>query len=89
MAVAARLGEVGKNNKMFFIPTVFMLAATLTQLVRTIIVKIKIFTGAAEGQGPMWGHWFQFVFAAAMAWLAVVLVIEGIRTFAKHSAKKS
>lgn len=89
MAVAAWLGEVGKNNKMFFIPTVFMLAATLAQLVRTIIVKIKIFTGAAEGQGPMWGHWFQFVFAAAMAGLAIVLVIEGIRTFAKHSAKKS
>ena len=37
MAVAAWLGEVGKNNKMFIIPTIFMLAATLTQLIRTVI----------------------------------------------------
>jgi carbon starvation protein len=84
MAVAAWLGNVGKNNKMFFIPTIFMLAATLTQLVRTVIAKIKIFTGAAKAVGPMWGHWFQFFFAAAMAILAVILVIEGIKTFKKQ-----
>ena len=84
MAVAAWLGNVGKNNKMFFIPTIFMLAATLTQLVRTVIAKIKIFTGAAKAAGPMWGHWFQFFFAAAMAILAVILVIEGIKTFKKQ-----
>ncbi len=88
MAVAAWLGQVGKNNKMFFIPTVFMLCATLTQLVLTVIGKIKIFTGAAKATGPMWGHWFQFFFAAAMAILAVILVIEGIKTFSKQ-AKKS
>ncbi|MDE7390916.1 MAG: carbon starvation protein A, partial [Treponemataceae bacterium] len=41
MAVAAWLGHVGKNNRMFFIPTAFMLAATLTQLVRTVIAKIQ------------------------------------------------
>ena len=84
MAVAAWLGNVGKNNKMFFIPTIFMLAATLTQLVRTVIAKIKIFTGTAKATGPMWGHWFQFFFAAAMAILAVILVIEGIKTFKKQ-----
>ena len=84
MAVAAWLGNVGKNNKMFFIPTIFMLAATLTQLVRTVIAKIKIFTGAAKATGPMWGHWFQFFFAAAMTILAVILVIEGIKTFKKQ-----
>ena len=88
MAVAAWLGQVGKNNKMFFIPTVFMLCATLTQLVLTVIGKIKIFTGAAKATGPMWGHWFQFFFAAAMAILAVILVIEGVKTFSKQ-AKKS
>ena len=87
MAVAAWLGQVGKNNKMFCIPTVFMLAATLTQLVITVAAKIKIFTGAAKAAGPMWGHCFQFVFALAMALLAVALIIEGIKTFAKQGKK--
>ncbi|MBR3671599.1 MAG: carbon starvation protein A, partial [Spirochaetia bacterium] len=84
MAVAAWLGNVGKNNKMFFIPTIFMLAATLTQLIRTVIAKINIFTGATKAAGPMWGHWFQFFFAAAMTILAIILVIEGIKTFKKQ-----
>ena len=87
MAVAAWLGEVGKNNKMFLIPTVFMLAATLTQLIRTVIAKIHIFTGAAKGAGPMWGHWFQFIFAASMAALAIVLVVEGVKTFSRQTKK--
>ncbi len=87
MAVAAWLGKAGKNNKMFFIPTAFMLCATLTQLVLTIIAKIKIFTGAAKAAGPMWGHCFQFAFALAMALLAVVLVIEGVKTFSQQCKK--
>ena len=89
MAVAAWLGNVGKNNKMFLIPTVFMLAATLTQLVLTVIAKVKIFAGITEAKGPMWGHWFQFIFAAAMAVLAVVLVVEGIKTFSKQGKSKN
>ncbi len=36
MAVAAWLGNVGKNNKMFFIPMIFMLCATLTSLILTV-----------------------------------------------------
>ena len=89
MAVAAWLGEVGKNNKMFYIPTVFMLAATLTQLIRTVIAKITAMAGGAAGAFH-WGNWFQLIFAAAMAVLAVVLVIEGIKTFSKQlKAKKA
>jgi carbon starvation protein len=86
LAVAAWLGEVGKNNKMFFIPTAFMLAATLSQLVLTIIKKISAM--AAGAQGAMhWGNWFQLCFALAMAVLAVILVIEGVKTFAKQTKK--
>ena len=88
MAVAAWLGEVGKNNKMFIIPTVFMLAATITQLIRTVIAKINIFKGTSKAAGPMWGHWFQFIFAGAMAILAIILIIEGIKTFARHAKKQ-
>ena len=42
MAVCAWLGEVGKNNKMFFIPMAFMLIATLTQLVITVKTKLAV-----------------------------------------------
>ena len=88
MAVAAWLGHVGKNNRMFFIPTAFMLAATLTQLVITVIAKIKIFAGVAKATGPMWGEWFQCLFATAMAVLAVILIVEGIKTFKAQAARK-
>lgn len=92
MAVAAWLGEVGKNNKMFIIPTVFMLAATLTQLVRTVITKITAMVNAnaeTAAKAFHWGNWFQLIFATAMALLAVVLVIEGTKTFInQHKSKK-
>ena len=86
MAVAAWLGEVGKNNKMFFIPMVFMLAATLTSLVLTITAKIGAMAAGSEG-AFFWGNWFQLIFALAMAVLAVILVIEGVQTFAKQIKK--
>ena len=90
MAVAAWLGNVGKNNRMFIIPMIFMLCATLTSLAITIIGKIKgiasgaLAQAAAEGGAPMWGHYFQLLFAAAMFILAIILVIEGIQTFSKQ-----
>ena len=83
MAVAAWLGNAGKNNKMFFIPMIFMLAATLTSLIITIINKIKPMVAGAEG-AFFWGNWFQLIFALAMTVLAVILVIEGVQTFAKQ-----
>ena len=86
MAVAAWLGQAGKNNKMFFIPMIFMLAATLTSLVLTIFKKIAAMASGAQG-AFFWGNWFQLIFALAMAVLAVILVIEGIQTFAKQAKK--
>ncbi len=83
MAVAAWLGEVGKNNKMFFIPMIFMLAATLTSLIITVFKKISLI-GAGEAA---WGDWFQLIFAAAMAILAIILVVEGVQTFMKQRKK--
>lgn len=89
MAVAAWLGNVGKNNKMFYIPMVFMLAATLTSLVITVIGKVKLIAGMVPDQAAAWGDWFQLLFAAAMAILAIVLVVEGVQTFRAQSAKKT
>ncbi len=84
MAVAAWLGNVGKNNKMFFIPMAFMLIATITSLCMTVITKIKTVVGGAAA----WGDWFQMLFAAAMVVLAVILVIQGVQTFASLARKK-
>ncbi|WP_022931700.1 carbon starvation protein A [Treponema bryantii] len=86
MAVAAWLGQAGKNNKMFFIPMIFMLAATLTSLVLTIVKKIGAMAAGAQG-AFFWGNWFQLIFALAMAVLAVILVIEGVQTFAKQAKR--
>lgn len=89
MAVAAWLGNVGKNNKMFYIPMVFMLAATLTSLVITVIGKVKLIAGMVPEKAAAWGDWFQLIFAAAMALLAIILVVEGIQTFKAQAAKKT
>ena len=86
MAVAAWLGDVGKNNKMFYIPMVFMLAATLTQLALTMIGKVKAMVAGAAN-AFIWGNWFQLIFAAAMFILAIILVIEGVKTFSKQKAR--
>ena len=82
MAVCAWLGNAGKNNKMFYIPMVFMLAATLTQLVRTVMAKLN-------GGLAVWGDWFQLIFAAVMVVLAVVLAIEGFGTIFGGKGKKA
>lgn len=84
MAVAAWLGNAGKNNKMFFVPMIFMLAATLTSLVLTIKTKIGMVAAGAAA----WGDWFQLIFAAAMAVLAVFLVVEGFQTFKAQKKTK-
>ncbi len=83
MAVCAWLGHVQKNNKMFFFPMIFMLCATLVSLAFTIMKKISLI-GAGSA---VWGDWFQLVFAAAMAVLAVILVIQGIQTFSAQKKK--
>ncbi len=84
MAVAAWLGNIGKNNKMFYIPMIFMMVATLTFLVMKI--KSLIVTCMA---GTEWGNWFQLVIAVAMVILAIFLIIEGIGTFSKQSKNKA
>lgn len=83
LAVAAWLGNIGKNNKMFIIPMIFMLCATLTSLVITIYKKIVMIPAGME-----WGNWFQLIFALAMVVLAVILVVEGIQTFSRISKEK-
>ncbi len=90
MAVAAWLGNVGKNNKMFFIPMAFMMVATLTFLVLKIKSLITLcMSGVSTAAAPLWGNWFQLIIAVAMVILAVFLIVEGIGTFTKQSKNKA
>ena len=82
LAVCTWLGQIGKNNKMFFVPMVFMLAATLTSLVTTIIGKVKLIASA----GAAWGDWFQMIWSIGLVVLAVILVIEGVQALSKKKA---
>ena len=81
LAVACWLGQIGKNNKMFFIPMIFMLCATLTALIKTIITKI-----GAVAAGAPWGDWFQLIWSCALVVLAILLVIEGVQALGKKKA---
>ena len=80
LAVATWLGHMGKNNKMFFVPMIFMLAATLTSLVMTITAKVKLIAAA----GAAWGDWFQMIWSIGLIVLAIILVVEGFQTMSKQ-----
>ncbi len=88
MAVAAWLGEVGKNNRMFFIPMVFMLVATLTSLIITIMNKISAMINGVKG-AMAWGNWFQLLFASGMVILAIILVVVGVKTSIRQAKAKA
>ena len=79
LAVCAWLGNIGKNNKMFFIPMCFMLVVTLTSLVQTIIAKFSA--------GDFWSL-VQGGIAALLVVLAVILAITAFKTLSKQAKEK-
>ena len=83
LAVASWLGEIGKNNKMFYFPMCFMLLATLTSLVMTVIKKI----GTIAAGGAPWSEWYVLVWSLGLVVLAVILAIQGIGTMAGQKKK--
>ena len=85
LAVATWLGNVGKNNKMFFVPMVFMLVATITSLCMTVIAKVKLIAAA----GAAWGDWFQMIWSIGLVVLAIILVIQGIQILSSKKEKKA
>ena len=82
LAVAAWLANIGKSNKMFIFPMFFMLAATITSLVITIIGKVGMVTAGTA----LWGDWFQMIWSIALVILAGVLVVEGAPVIFKKKA---
>lgn len=84
LAVAAWLGNAGKNNKMFYIPMVFMLAVTLTSLCMTIQQKFV----AVSAGGDIFAAAIQLVIALFLLVLAVILAIKGTKTLINASKEK-
>ncbi|MCR5664527.1 MAG: carbon starvation protein A [Oscillospiraceae bacterium] len=83
MAIAAWLGNIGKNNKMLFIPMIFMLIVTIASLIINTITQFK----AIGAGGADWGPWAQAIIGILLIVLAVFLAIEGVKTFSKQGKK--
>ncbi len=84
LAVAAWLGNMGKNNKMLFFPMVFMLVATVVSLALTIKSNVAAITVGGAGLG--WCY-IRTILATLLILLAVVLMVEGISTIKKQFNK--
>ena len=88
LAVAAWLGQIGKNNKMFIFPMIFMLCATLTSLVLTIVANIKKIAGLVPDYTANWGDWYTVIWSLGLIVLAVILVVTGVKTLSKEVKTK-
>ncbi len=84
LAVCAWLGNAGKNNKMFFIPMVFMLAATLTSLAQTFYAKMLLIMKG----GDIFASSLQALLAVLLFVLAIVLAVKGAKTLINQSKAK-
>ncbi|MBR3482558.1 MAG: hypothetical protein IKH45_06705 [Neisseriaceae bacterium] len=82
LAVCVWLGNVGKNNKMFYVPMIFMLAVTLTSLLLTALSKVA---AIMEGNN-VFGSSLQLILAVVLFGLAILLAIRGFVAiaFQKH-----
>lgn len=79
LAVAAWLGNAGKNNKMFLFPMSFMMVVTLCSL--ALIVRNQILI-IMKG-GADWGPYAQAIIGSFLIILALELAVEGYRTIFK------
>ena len=82
LAVATWLGKVGKKNKMFYIPMVFMMCVTVTSLIQTIIKNIALYNSGASTD-PVWDI-VRIVIAFLLVVLALILAVDSIRTMIRQ-----
>ncbi|MCI8802865.1 MAG: carbon starvation protein A, partial [Oscillibacter sp.] len=78
LAVATWLGNIGKNNKMFLIPMVFMIVVTICSL----LINTKNQMALISAGGADWGPYVQAILGVLLVVLAVILAIEGVATIA-------
>ena len=74
LAICAWLGNIGKSNKMLYIPMMFMLAATLTSLLFTIGSRMGDLASGFDGVAAA-----QLVISIILFIMAVFLMVEGLK----------
>ena len=82
LTVCAWLGNIGRNNKMFSIPMVFMMIVTIWSLFQTVTNRIgQITSDNPEVLAKVdWGTYAQAILGALLIVLAIVLAVEGCMT---------
>ena len=84
LAVCAWLGNIGKSNRMLYIPMMFMLAATLTSLLFTIGNRMGDLASGFDGVAAA-----QLVISIILFIMAVFLMVEGLKVLnAQRLAKR-
>lgn len=86
LALAAYLKKIGKNNKMLYIPIVFMACATISSLILTFKKNFEAIFAGAEGTA-MFTNILQNVIIVPLVVLAIILIIDGSKVlFGKKNA---
>lgn len=86
LGVSVWLSKKGKNNKMLFIPMVFMLMATMSSLLISFKSNVLILM---SGKGSLAVHGLQCVIIIPIFALAFILVIEGGKVLWENRRKKN
>ncbi len=91
LTVCAWLGNIGRNNKMFYIPMVFMMIVTIWSLFQTVTARIGMITSSnPEVLAKVdWGTYAQAILGALLIVLALFLAWEGIQTIFFKKNKKA
>ncbi len=91
LTVCAWLGNIGRNNKMFYIPMVFMMIVTIWSLFQTVTNRIgQITSDNPEVLAKVdWGTYAQAILGALLIILALFLAWEGIQTIFFKKNKKA
>ena len=76
MAVATWLGQIGKNNKMFFIPMFFMLIVTICSLLLTIKTNLGAIGAEGAGSWPI----VRLVLAILLIVLSLIIAVKAVKT---------
>ena len=80
MAVATWLGQIGKNNKMFFIPMFFMLIVTICSLLLTIKANLGAIGAEGAGSWPI----VRLVLAVLLIVLSLILAVKAVKTISRQ-----
>jgi len=88
LALAAYLKRIGRNNKMLYIPIIFMACATITSLLLTLKKNLgEVFGGTVEGTA-MFTDVLQSVIIVPLVVLAVILIIDGGKVLLNKNTPK-